>query len=152
MAQVFVDEARHAAGAAYFSALERVGLEPDGLFWAWDKIDDRFVLVLVSRFFDIAGPLKLSQLLFRAYRAEITPAAIDPLALRLHSPAQSWLRDLATRQTQIQGASDTGLIYSDDVLDVPLQPIYRLSIEPDDAPDLLKYWRLIERNVEQLAA
>lgn len=86
--------ARYDAGADYLAALRKLGLNPDALFWAFDSAVDQFVLVLVTKFFDYAGPLALSELLFKAYRASATPAEIDPFILRLHSPKQKIFRDL----------------------------------------------------------
>jgi hypothetical protein len=86
--------ARYDAGRDYLAALQRLGLEPDALFWAFDGEINQFVLVLVSPFFDYAGPLALSELLFKAYRASATPAEVDPFLLRLHSPRQKIYRDL----------------------------------------------------------
>ncbi len=148
MAQVFVDDARLKAGAEYLSSLNKIGFEPEGLFWAWDKSDERFVLVLVSKFFDVAGPLKLSQLLFKAYRGAITPSDINPLELRLHSPDQTWVRQLVAF---VDGRKAVGT-YSDDLLEVSVGDIYRLAGAKAADAELLRYWQFLERNVEQLAA
>lgn len=149
MAQILVDEAHHAAGEAYLSALARIGFIPDGLFWARDKIDDRLVLVLVSRFFDSAGPLTLSRLLFRAYRGAITPSEVNPLDLRLHSPNQTLMREFIAAA---KAPAAAGAVYSDDVLDIPLDAILLLNTEVAQSPAPLQDWQLIERNVERLAA
>jgi hypothetical protein len=86
--------ARYDAGRDYLKALRALDLEPESLFWAFDRAIDQFVLVLVTSFFDYAGPLALSELLFKAYRAAATPAEIDPFILRLHSPKQTIYREL----------------------------------------------------------
>ena len=86
---------RYDAGRDFQEALAKLGLDPEALFWAYDHVLDQFVLVIVTAFFDYAGPLALSERLFEAYRAAATPASIDPFILRLHSPAQRIFRDLS---------------------------------------------------------
>ena len=86
--------ARYDAGRDFQDALAKLGLDPEALFWAYDHVINQFVLVIVTAFFDYAGPLALSERLFEAYRAAATPASIDPFILRLHSPAQRIFREL----------------------------------------------------------
>jgi hypothetical protein len=81
---------RYDAGRDYLTALRR--LEPEALFWAYDKGMGQLVLVLVTSLFDFAGPLALNKLLFDAYNAAATPKAIDPFILRLHSPKHALYR------------------------------------------------------------
>lgn len=76
------------AGHEYLRTLRRFGLDPLALFWAYDHVAKQFVLVLVSEFFDVVGPLEISKLLFRAYNASVTPKSIDPFIIRLHSHTQ----------------------------------------------------------------
>ena len=82
------------AGADYLAALQKLGLDPECLFWAEDEVVGHPVLVLVTRQFDRAGPLSLSRLLFKAYNAAATPREIDPFVLRLHSPEQALIREM----------------------------------------------------------
>jgi hypothetical protein len=82
------------AGERYDAALRALGLRPDGLFWAWDKTIRDFVLVLVTRHLDHAGPLELFRLLTRAYNLSATPAEISPFIVRVHSPDQQIIRNL----------------------------------------------------------
>ena len=81
---------RYDAGRDYLTALRR--LEPEALFWAYDKSMGQLVLVLVTSLFDFAGPLALTKLLFDAYNAAATPKEIDPFILRLHSPKHTLYR------------------------------------------------------------
>jgi hypothetical protein len=84
--------ARYDAGADYLAALRRLKLEPEALFWAYDRMLEQFVLVIVTSLFDFAGPLALMRLLFDAYNAAATPKEIDPFILRLHSPKHAFYR------------------------------------------------------------
>jgi hypothetical protein len=102
---------RYDAGQDYLAALRVLRLEPDALFWAFDKGIEQFVLVLVTTLFDFAGPLALTQLLFDAYNAAATPKEIDPFIIRLHSPKHALYRaaqgHIATRfdQADLKGAA-----------------------------------------------
>ncbi len=84
--------ARYDGGADYLDALRRLKLEPEALFWAYDRTLEQFVLVIVTSLFDFAGPLALMRLLFDAYNASATPKEIDPFILRLHSPKHAIYR------------------------------------------------------------
>ena len=84
--------ARYDAGADYLAALRRLKLEPEALFWAYDRTLEQFVLVIVTSLFDFAGPLALMRLLFDAYNAAATPKEVDPFILRLHSPKHALYR------------------------------------------------------------
>jgi hypothetical protein len=82
------------AGTAYLEALRNLRFEPDGLLWARDKTIDQFVLLLVTRHFDYAGPLEIFRLLTRAYNLSATPKEISPFIIRLHSPDQAIIRNM----------------------------------------------------------
>jgi hypothetical protein len=84
--------ARYDAGAEYLDALRRLKLEPEALFWAYDRTLEQLVLVIVTSLFDFVGPLPLMRLLFDAYNAAATPEEIDPFILRLHSPKHALYR------------------------------------------------------------
>ncbi len=83
---------RYDAGGRYLSALRDLKLEPEALFWAYDRGVEQFVLVLVTSLFDFVGPLALTELLFDAYNAAATPKEIDPFIIRLHSPKHALYR------------------------------------------------------------
>ena len=89
-----LDVSRQNAGGHYLDALRKLGLDPVALFWAYDTVVKSFVLVLITEFFDYKGPYEISKLLFKAYNAAATPREIDPFIIRLHSPAQSAIRNL----------------------------------------------------------
>lgn len=85
---------RFDAGAEFLTSISKLGLRPEALFWAYDRKIEQFVLVLISNFFDFAGPLELSRRLFAAYNACALPQSIDPFIIRTHSPHQRIYRDL----------------------------------------------------------
>jgi hypothetical protein len=85
MATPEIDDRFLTAGREYGEALANLGLDPHALFWAFDTVEERHVLVLVTDFFDYSGPLEISKQLFRAYNASVTPQDIDPFVVRLHS-------------------------------------------------------------------
>lgn len=159
---VELDEERLKAGANYLAALRALGLEPEALFWAWDRVETRFVLMLVTRYFDIVGPAEVSKLLFKAYNKACTPREIDPFILRLHSPDHTMIRTLtdAVSSLQIQ-LVDTGEIVGEDVISsvfdtghiaFPMKDIYVWKDVRRPGVDLLRKWKFISRKVDGLAA
>jgi hypothetical protein len=160
MDRVPIEVERLKAGEAYLAALRRLGLEPEGLFWAWDLLDNELILILVSRYFDAVGPLALSELLFKAHRADAMPAEIDPFSVRLHSPDHHMIRTIIDVLDKFkEQVVDTGREASmkDGVLEngsiaIPLSNIYRLRDVRRPSIDLLRKWNVIERKVDALAA
>jgi hypothetical protein len=55
-----LDLNRRQAGADYLRALKSLGLHPDALFWAFDKLENRFVLILANQMVDFKGPLAVA--------------------------------------------------------------------------------------------
>ena len=86
MAEIELSQERLIAGGDFLTGLERLGLNPDGLCWAFDDAVDELALVLVTSFYDDVGPLEINKLLFRAYNLAVTPRSISPFIIRLHSP------------------------------------------------------------------
>jgi hypothetical protein len=74
------------AGQEYLDALVQLGLIPAFLGWGWDPFTHEWLLVLVTSILDAGGPLKLNELLFRAYNAKATPKQISPFIVRIFSP------------------------------------------------------------------
>lgn len=85
---------RFDAGAEFLTSISKLGLKPEALLWAYDRKIEQFVLVLITNFFDFAGPLELSKRLFAAYNACALPKSIDPFIIRPHSPHQKIYREL----------------------------------------------------------
>jgi hypothetical protein len=159
-----LDMIRRQAGKDYWDALRKLGLEPDGLFWAHDgKLG--FVLVLITEMFDYKGPLEISKLLFKAYNAAATPREVDPFIVRLHSPEQTIVRDSfpmgvspsvqkVNEVTKLPEGSPTAIKnvkFGDFTMSHDW--VYKFKL-PDKKKtiDLGRRWSRFERNVERLAA
>ena len=157
------------AGADYLAALQNLGLDPECLFWADDDVVGHPVLVLVTRQFDLAGPLALSDLLFKAFDAAATPREINPFVLRLHSPDQAIIRELS-RYSQgpalmrIHFADGTSRTTGDEGFGAQFVMggglrfqhnwIYKweISLEAPSRTEMKRRWRHFEKNVDRLAA
>jgi hypothetical protein len=168
---VELDLMRRDAGAAYLKSLEALGLRPDALFWAFDKIEQRFVLILATEMFDFKGPLPIADLLFRAYNACATPKEIDPFVVRLHSPEHAVIRQYeAWNKPDIAVTNKDGLPLTNED-GSPLQKpvlvhgvvlgevefrhawVYRFQLPPKrKSGDLVRRWRNLESSVDRLAA
>ena len=84
------------AGQEYFDALVQLGLIPAFLGWGWNRAAQEWLLVLVTSILEAGGPLKLNQLLFKAYNAKATPKQI-PVGAR----SDFWL--LGEKNFTVQG-------------------------------------------------
>lgn len=78
MAQDALSEERWTAGADYLAALRQLGLEPEGLLWAFHEARREMALVLVTSLVERIGPKDLYEVLFEAYEKAGTPRSIDP--------------------------------------------------------------------------
>jgi hypothetical protein len=163
--------ARYDAGQRFLAAVRELGLRPDALFWAYDKQLENFVLVLITNFFDFAGPLEVSRRLFAAYRASATPKEIDPFLVRVHSPHQRIFSEL--RIMLMSGVGHKGVpkeIFDREVVSGERQPALDFAFEygglesygvwvyhsskqgPRPVMQAEVSWRRFDRNVEALAA
>ena len=137
------------AGRDYLASLQKLGLDPECLFWAHDAAVGRHVLVLVTALYDHVGPLALSRMLFSAYEQAATPKEIDPFIIRLHSPRHSVIRSFArvgpliTVDIYYNGG---GMTFKDDWIYKWVTPGKRSHVE------LSRQWNRFQRNVERLAA
>lgn len=162
-----LDEDHIRAGGEYLRALRTLGLDPAALFWAQDQTVGGHVLVLVTAMFDFAGPLVLSQTLFKAYETSATPREIDPFIIRLHSPRQAIIRELAVligkrnpwmTVLEAQSAGDLGIgveaQYNQSDLAVRPEWIYTFDLGSDvrQRAPIDKRWDRYLRNVGRLAA
>lgn len=84
-------------GRQYDAALSDLGFNAHAVFWAFDKVWDEFVLVLLSDFVELKGPFEVQKLLFRAYNSRALPQEIDPFHVRVHSIDQPLADELARR-------------------------------------------------------
>ena len=171
MAQNALAIEKREAGRAYLAALRALGLDPEALFWAMDARAGEDVLVLVTSLFDVAGPLGLSELLFKAHESAATPRDVNPFVLRLHSPRHTAIQDLARHLgdgarigSVIASAPDApsadlgeirlaALSVGADVTAYP-DAIYTFDLSgadstPVDAPGR---WRRLQEQVDKLAA
>ena len=156
------------AGRAYLDAVERLGLRPLGLLWAFDRVIDHFALVLIAEEYEQAGPLELSRVLFKAYNAEATPRAIDPFIVRLHSPHQPIVIELGKflpmklelkpmtplPAGQPEPFSDKAAMVNAGGLEIDSRWVYRFntSTRRTDTVEALRRWRCFSANVDKLAA
>lgn len=165
MDRLELDLTRRTAGAEYLNAVRALGLRPDALFWSFDEIEGRFVLILVTEMLDFKGPLAISELLFQAYNASATPKAVDPFVVRLHSPDQAIIR-------RFDGFKDPSRIgFRPPLGGEPVDPgvtvlgvqvggvrfraawVYHFALPPPRKPaDLSRRWRQFALNVGRLAA
>lgn len=160
---VVIDDERMEAGKAYLDALRKLGLDPEGLVWAWDRVDENLVLMLVTRYFDIVGPSALSTLLFRAYNLAITPTEIDPFIVRIFSPDHMLIRNVTTAMDDFktQVVDRGGLGHEEEMESAHLGagsfviPIGRAYVWKDvrrPKDDLLRRWGIIKKRVDAIAA
>lgn len=158
------------AGKEYGKALEKLGLDPHALLWAYDEEEERFVLILITDFFDFKGPLEISRQLFKAYNASVTPQEIDPFTVRVHSinqPFGDQVRGMATSDGKVTVA-DRFNRPKPDLKDVRitawnfngliLQPDWVISAKSgaDKTPrkniELSRRWDRFTKNLDKLAA
>ena len=149
------------AGADYLAALRNLGLDPEGLLWAYDRTISEFALVLITGQFDFVGPTEIYQTLTRAYNVAATPEAISPFIVRLHSPAQEIVRELRVaygwdiRVDPLEAAPpdlkvDIQLNVGD--LTFELAWVYHLRQRKIAPAERARRWRRFKGNVEALAA
>jgi hypothetical protein len=147
------------AGADYLRSLQRLGLDPEGLFWAHDAAVGAHVLVLVTSFYDHAGPLALSRTLFEAYEQAATPKEIEPFIIRLHSPDHTVIRSLV-RVGIIHDPEDEDaprptfdVFYNGGGMTFKKPWIYKWGTPRKRSPaELSRRWNRFHRNVQRLAA
>ncbi len=165
MDQIELDLTRRNAGAEYLAALRTLGLRPDALFWGFDKIEQRFILMLVSEMVDFKGPLAIADLLFQAYNASATPKEIDPFVVRLHSPEHALIQRFDSFKNvgeatvspppgtdgPVSNITIKGVAFGD----VEFRPewTYVFALPPKrKSVDLSRRWIRFAHNVERLAA
>ena len=94
MATNELTETHMIAAREFTDSLSNIGFDMDGVFWAYDKEDERHVLIVVTDVFDAKGPLEISRQIFKSYNASLTPKEIDPFIVRLLSTNQTAAREL----------------------------------------------------------
>lgn len=167
MAAPQIEERFLTAGREYNTALADLGLEPHALFWAFDKDEQRHVLVLITDFFDLKGPLEISRQLFRAYNASVTPREIDPFVVRLYSTNQpagdslliftagDWTINQVDKLTQ-QPIGDKHAVSEVSTNGLEIRPEWvvhvKQSVKSRNSVELNRRWQRFTRNVDRAAA
>lgn len=153
-----------AAGTDYLSALRKLGLEPDGLFWARDDVVGHCVLVLVTSLYDHAGPYALSDKLFKAYNFAATPREIDPFIVRLHSPQHSLIQqwsNMVISKFEFHGPDGQPIpldlgerTYGGGGLNFKHTWVYKFPQAPKKRTpvEASRQWQRFQKNVDRLAA
>jgi hypothetical protein len=165
LAAIKLDPKYLTAGDDYLRALQRLGLDPDALFWVYDDQMSQFVLVVATPLFDFKGPYEISRTLFKAYNYAATPQEIDPFVVRLHSPEHPFIRHLETYKeaTHFQKVDrGTGRTVGEPIaiqhigaFGVQFSPAWVLKFalpRKRTSVDLSRQWQRFERNVDKLAA
>lgn len=162
MATIKLDPKYLTAGGDYLQALQRLGLDPDALFWVYDDQMNQFVLVVATPLFDFKGPYEISKTLFKAYNRAATPQEIDPFIVRLHSPEHPFIRHLegykgATHIRKVdkstgQPVGEPVRIERIGAFGVQFSPAWIAPLRKRASVDLSRQWQRFERNVDKLAA
>ena len=147
-------------GLRYLYAIEALGLHPAAFFWAYDRPIDTFVLVLIAEEFDQVGPLAISRLLFKAHDVSATPSTIDPLIIRMHSPAHQIVQEMdKIMPLKIEGPGGSKVVGARAItrvggLEVDGDWLYRFNkpLTRRNSIDILRRWHRFERNVDKAAA
>ncbi len=152
-------------GTRYLEDVEKLGLRPAAFFWAYDRLVEMFVLVLITEEFDAVGPFALSKLLFKAYNAAATPSSIDPFIVRLHSPDHQIVREMdKIMPFNFSFVPSDPLLHNDTKfgraittvggLEIDGDWVYRFNkpLAPAKKVDVLRRWHRFERNVDAVAA
>lgn len=166
MDQVNLPATHVSAGREYLGAVRALGLRPDGLFWGqWADAAD-WSLLLVTHLYDRIGPLKIADLLIRAYNAGRLVKDISPFVVELHSPDHATVRDLMQQAGRERGGglsaygvggsmhhpdSDRISIQAGD-LKVPMSGLYLLEARQIAPMDSQREWKHFKRSVEAIAA
>lgn len=161
LASALVNESRKysEAGRDFLRSLQELGLDPEALVWAFEPDENyRFVLVLITAFFDFAGPLEISRMLFKAYNASALPNQIDPLMVRLHSPRQKFAQNLLKLQQNLQTKEHNkpmlapGHLFVDDSIAWTVDGVLKWPSKISRTIEQGRKWERFSRNVHLLAA
>jgi hypothetical protein len=148
------------AGADYLAALRKLGLDPEGLLWAYDRTISEFALVLITSQFDHVGPTEIYRSLTAAYNLAATPSEISPFIVRLHSPKQAIVTELRraygwdVRVDSLDDKFTPVIQYSMDVgdLNFAIDWVYQIRDRKLAPAERARRWQRFQRNVEALAA
>ena len=151
----------NSAGRAYYDALRKLGFDPEGLLWAYDYEAEKFRLWLVWSGLDRFGPLAMSRLLFRAYRAAALPTEIDPFTVYVVPPehviAQMSEHIIKSHEEKSQIVETQLQMGSDEIDSKPLNLlstdwIYHIQRKRFNVKKVNRDWRQFNENIGALAA
>lgn len=163
MDQIGIDQHRLIAGRHFIEALDALGLHSTMASWVYSRVSSQFLLVIVTDFFDLKGPLEVNRYMLAAYNASALPQEIDPFNVQFCSPEQVVARQLfQIANLKASGSAGTGgeqpLV--DDVETHKswiLRNKYYQTKDSERPPqaksaDLARKWQLFIANVDKLAA
>lgn len=117
---------RRAAGHELLAQLDDAGLEPCGAGWVHDQQADRWFYMLVTPLVDEWGPHWIYERLVSLFRHHPLPRGIAPPDLRIFSPRERGVRQIATLCLVSDGEAELQNCRVDDlVLDHAL--LYRMA-------------------------
>lgn len=148
--------------------MDKLGLHSNMALWVYSKEASQFLLLIVTDFFDLKGPLEVTKYMFAAYNASALPKEIDPFNVQFCSPEQIVGRRLVEigsikviGRDSVAGTSSDQMAISFDNLETHTAWILRNEydplkrIAPLKAPkpvDIRRKWNRFVSNVEKLAA
>jgi hypothetical protein len=142
------------AGQEYLTSLQRLGLDPECLFWCADLVVGHNVLILATSTYELAGPTAIARTLFKAYNASATPRTLNPFLVRIHSLDHGYIQATAKNRVlykDLHDPIDRTFIGPRDMY-WKLSWFYKFSVEKKSARQVERNWMTYQRNVEKLAA
>lgn len=146
------------AGREYHNQLKQLGLKPEGLLWMHDAVRNRFHLWLIWSGIDRVGPLAVSELLFKAYRASALTQDIDPFVVEVRSLREEMARQLLAAISKSDPFPYYRILlnHPDGQQQVAYQWrsdwIYYLQPKPRKPVEIANDWRRFSQKVTALAA
>ena len=135
----------------------KLGFNPEGLLWAYDFKDEKHRLWLVWSGLDRYGPLAMSRLLFKAYRAAALPEEIDPFTVHIVSPEH--MIGHLSKNMHVKLPNDQNALYwrikdnhGNIVHQVAHTWVYHLETKRFNTKKVDRDWRAFNENVSALAA
>ncbi|WP_156648329.1 hypothetical protein [Methylobacterium sp. Leaf108] len=89
------------SGKLFLLNLKSLGMNPEGMGWAWDKDAEAHTLLLFTSVFDRLGPHEIYDLLFLAYRKQLTTPDVPPTRIYVTSPKTTLYQCMAQLYNRI---------------------------------------------------
>jgi hypothetical protein len=168
-----IEPVRLEAGRRFVSSLQGLGLKTPLALWVRLKDEGTYILMIVTDFFDLKGPLELTKYMFAAYNADALPHDIDPFNVQFCSPHQMLGRRLIEMASiKVVGSNnETGetnipmeigfdryitwlewFILNDFDAEVSYKRSSAALKRRPDATALRRQWQYFAKNVDKLAA